>query len=393
MKTKQIRVNVIDQLRGLVILLMALDHTRDYWALMSFAPADLNETSPEWFFTRWITHFCAPSFVFLSGVSAYLYRHNKQLSTSELAKFLLTRGLWLIVVEIFFISFFWQFGWNFIIAQVIWAIGWSMVILAALIYLPNWVIAIITVTMIFGHNLLDGVDPQIFGSFSWLWKILHVSSFIPIANAPISGIYVTYPLIPWIGVMSLGYLVGQVFTREAAEQQKILLFTGIAITCLFLLLRSINLYGDPGVSPAMATWGPHERGSMFTFLSFLNTSKYPPSLQFLAMTLGPSILLLSQLHRTPKIVAKILTTFGRVPFFFYFIHLPLIHFSSGIWNYSLYQTWSIDVFTTTNQPSSYTASLLTCYLVWLVTLLALYWPCRWFMKYRQNNPSWWISYL
>ena len=327
----RVRIASVDLLRGLVIIIMALDHVRDYFSLTAFAPTDLSETSTAFFFTRWITHFCAPVFIFLSGTSAWLYRSNRGVSDAELSRFLISRGLWLVFLEITAISFFWQFAYQVMILQVIWAIGVSMIALGLLVFLPRKIILTIGLAMVLLHNgMLDGVQPAQFGSYYWLWNLLHVSGFIPFEGMPIQGVYLGYPVIPWIGVMAIGYCLGPLLERPAEQRDRQLLIIGLAVTVLFLVLRFFNLYGEPGLSPADAVWQDHGRGAWFAVLSFLNTTKYPPSLLFLCMTLGPAIVLLSVLERWRGKVAGIVTIYGRVPFLFYVLHIPIIHLASTI---------------------------------------------------------------
>lgn len=387
------RIHSVDLLRGLVMIIMALDHVRNYFAMTAFAPTDLSESSAGWFFARWITHFCAPVFVFLSGTSAWLYRQNKQATTAELARFLLSRGVWLIFIELTLITFFWQFGYNFLILQVIWAIGWSMVVLAALVFLPTWAIAGVGLALIFGHNLLDGISPEASG-LGWVWNVLHVSAYLPAASwaGPMDA-YVGYPLIPWIGVMAVGYAFGRLIERPPSVRDRWMLGLGLAASLLFVVLRATNLYGESGLGPADAVWTDHGRGALYAFMSFINTTKYPPSLLYLLMTLGPALMLMPLLERWRGAAADFVTVFGRVPFLFYVLHLPLIHASSVIWTRVSFGQWGANWFNPAMWPPGYEPSLWRAYLVWALVIAVLYWPCKAFMEYRKRHTQWWLSYI
>ena len=329
------RLDSVDALRGLVMVLMALDHARDFFSKdLAFDPTDLDRTYPALFLTRWITHFCAPVFIFLAGTGAFLSTTRGK-SRGELSWFLLTRGLWLVLLELTWVrSLGWLFNFDFHFAMgvVIWAIGWSMVALAGLVCLPPRWVATFGIVMIASHNLFDFVEPESWGSFAWLWKILHTGGII----VPAEGYRFAagYPLIPWIGVMASGYGFGSLLLRESAERRKWLWGLGALLTALFILLRAINVYGDPG------PWSS-QRNALFTLFSFLNCHKYPPSLLYLLMTLGPALLTLAVLDReTPRWLKPVLF-FGRVPLFYYLLHLPLIHGLAVVASYLHYgqATW------------------------------------------------------
>ena len=286
------RVQSVDILRGAVMIIMALDHVRDFFHNDSqlFSPEDLARTDAVLFFTRWITHFCAPVFVFLAGTGSYLAT-RRGMTRAAVSRFLVTRGLWLVMVEMTLVLFAGTFNlsYRFVIWQVIWAIGWSMVALAALVWVPWRVLLALSVAMIAGHNALDGIRSAQFGSFGWLWKILHEGfAVIQLGGGRVA--YVIYPLIPWIGVMAAGYCFGRVFDLDPVRRRRMLTWLGLALTGAFVGLRFLNVYGDP--SP----WAV-QPDSLKTILSFLRASKYPPSLLYLLMTLGPSILALSVLDR------------------------------------------------------------------------------------------------
>lgn len=382
------RIQSIDILRGLVIVIMALDHTRDFFHISNINPTDPATTNGLLFFTRWITHYCAPAFLFLAGLSAFLHATRAGLTRNQLARFLALRGLWLIVVELVIINFAWQFDYGFLLVQVIWAIGASMIALAVLIYLPPMAILIISVGMIIGHNLLDPVTPETFWGPDWIWKIAHEGGYTPFnLDFGPSGLFVAYPLIPWIGVMSLGYAAGRLFEKSASARNKQLLFIGIGATVAFIALRAINIYGDP------APWQLQERGAFFTLLSFLDTTKYPPSLLFLLMTLGPALAIMPVLERAKGALVDFFTTFGRVPFFFYIVHFFLIHILAVVWFGLTAGAWNYDVYTAATFPDV-EPSLLRVYIATIIIVALLYWPCRWFSAYKVRHRDWsWLSYF
>ncbi len=287
--TAQKRLQSIDLLRGLAIVLMALDHTRDFFGASGPNPRDI--TDPAVFLTRWVTHFCAPTFIFLAGVSAYLYGSRKR-SVGQLSWFLLTRGLWLVFIEFTLVRFGWTltFDLKLFFAGVIWVIGASMIVLAGLVYLPERAIAAIALIMIAGHNLLDGVRAERFGNLGWLWNFLHQPALLHIGAQ--SKFLVVYTLVPWAGVMAMGYALGPVFKLDPGSRRHLLLWAGTALIAGFILLRATNLYGDP------APWSV-QNSSLATLLSFINCEKYPPSLLYLMMTLGPALVLLALFETCP----------------------------------------------------------------------------------------------
>jgi len=379
------RILSVDILRGWVMIIMALDHIRDYTTNAHFDPTDLDYTTPALFFTRWITHFCAPVFMFVAGIGTGL-GFSRGKSKGELAHFLITRGAWLVLLEFTIISFAWWFRFNMdagLILIVIWALGMSMIFLAGLIYLPKWMIVAIGLTMVFGHNLLDDVQPEAFGAFSWIWKVLHMRARFELLNVNVS---VVYPLIPWIGVMALGYVFADLFRRSQQERIKLFLVLGGAITLLFVALRWLNVYGDPHPWQAQET-------PLFTLMSLLNTTKYPPSLMYLLMTLGPSIILLALFEYLSGPVARFLLVFGRVPLFFYVLHLYLIHLIALVAGKA--QGFSIQEMSTifVDLPSDYGFSLPVVYLFWIFVIFVLYWPSRWWMGVKKRNKHAIFSYL
>lgn len=373
------------------MLIMALDHARDFWSATPYAPEDLTQTTPWLFFTRWITHFCAPVFVFLAGTSAWLARAKRNASAADTARFLATRGLWLIVLELTLVSWSWQFGWNgYLIAQVIWAIGWSMLVLALLVFLPVRAIAVFGLGMIAGHDLLNGISPEAFFGGEALWKFLHVQAPVGLplgSESPRLYLWFAYPIVPWVGVMATGYAFGTVAARPQSERHAWMLRLGLAASLAFVLLRLSNAYGDP------RPWMPQERGSVYTLLSFLNTSKYPPSLLFLQMTLGPALVFLPLLERWRGAGANLVATFGRVPFFFYVLHIPLLHATSLLWwRQTLGQ--KVDFLASPETwPSGYAPHLGRAYLAWISTATALYFLCRGFDGVRRRHRRWWLRYL
>jgi uncharacterized membrane protein len=378
------RIDSIDLLRGLVMVLMALDHTRDFFAANGFNPRDVTE--PALFLTRWITHFCAPTFIFLAGISAFLYGAQGR-SRAELSRFLFTRGVWLLLIEFTVVRLGWTFSLHLdhLVMQVIFAIGASMIALAALVHLPRWAIAAVGLAMIAGHNMLDGIKTEAFGAAAPLWNLLHQPGLLQLGLEV--NVFVLYPLIPWVGVMAAGYAFGPIFTRERAARRRWLCGVGAALTAGFVLLRATNLYGDP------APWVAHE--SLFaTVLSFINCEKYPPSLLYLAMTIGPALLVLAAIEGARGRLADFITTFGRVPFFYYIVHLFLIHALAVLFAWAMHvdTAWLFGAFPPT-KPAGYGLGLSGIYAVWLAVILALYPLCRWFAGIKQRRRAWWWSYL
>ncbi|HEU5042099.1 MAG TPA: heparan-alpha-glucosaminide N-acetyltransferase domain-containing protein, partial [Gemmatimonadales bacterium] len=306
-----------DILRGAVILLMVIDHVRWFLSDARFDPTDPTLTTPGLFFTRWITHFCAPVFMLLAGAGARLSLARGR-SRRDLARYLLTRGLWLLLLEVTVARFGWQFNldYGYTGALVFWALGWSMIALAGLVLLPRGAIAAVAFGMILGHNLFDRVEPAAWGAWSWLWTVLHAPGNV--ALAPGVQLFVLYPLVPWIGVMAAGYLFGAVLELPAERRDRALVRLGLGLTAAFAGLRLLNGYGDPAPWSSQSSWWR-------TALSFLNTTKYPASLLFLLMTLGPAIAVLPRLDRLRGPIAEAVRTLGRVPLFFWLLHVPVIH--------------------------------------------------------------------
>lgn len=387
---RRVRIEAVDVVRGIIMILMALDHTRDFFGNAAVSPTNIATTTIPLFFTRWITHFCAPVFALLTGTGAYLARRRR--STRELSVFLLTRGLWLVLLELTVMRFFWQFNvdYHVLLLDVLWSLGWSMVALAALVYLPASVVTTIGLVMIAGHNLLDGIRPASLGALAPLWNLLHVPGIIYMRPGYMG--FVAYPLVPWIGVVAVGYGLGQLYDWPAERRRARLVRMGLGAIAAFVLLRALNVYGDP------APWSA-QHSSAFTLLSFLNTTKYPPSLLFLLMTLGPALLLLRAVDGwTPRVLRPALII-GKVPFFYYVMHVLFLHVGALVASAMRYGTAryavespSLDHFPMT-QPPGWPVSLPVVYLLWACVVVALYPFCRWYAGLRQRSASPWLSYL
>jgi uncharacterized membrane protein len=394
------RLDCVDVLRGIVMVLMALDHTRDFFTNRSFAPEYLAQTTGPLFFTRLITHFCAPVFFLLAGVGGYL-SFSRGKSIDQVSKFFWTRGLWLVFLDLAVMSYAWTYTYPFFIAGVLWALGCSMVVMAFLVRLPLRWVATIGALIIVTHNLFDWVDPAAQQKFGPLWLILHGHGIIWIepGNIPF---FVLFSLIPWVGVMAVGYALGAVLCRDGWETQ--VWRIGVALTVAFLLLRGFHLYGNG--HKYMQTWAPDAAGRWkiratltLTIISFFNTLKYPASLQFLLMTLGPSLIALAWLSgiNARRGIARIFLVFGRVPLFYYVIHIFFIH-TLAVWTaLALHQptAWLLYGGPMLHLPPiRYGHGLPFIYAMWLVTIALLYLPCRWFMNLKQQRTDlWWLRYL
>lgn len=385
----RLRLESIDLLRGIIIVIMALDHVHDFFGVPGANPVNLATTTVPLFFTRWVTHFCAPVFFLLTGTGAFLTL--RRMSKRELSGFLLTRGLWLIVLEAVVMRFALQFNVDYQVTLliVLWALGWAMIVLAGLIYLPTWALVTVGVAMVAGHNLLDGIAATAFGALAPLWTVLHVPGFL------ITGphtVFVTYPLVPWMGVTALGYALGQVYAWDAGRRQAWLLRLGLALTVGFVVLRWLNVYGDP------FPWSA-QRSPLWTLVSFLNTQKYPPSLLFLLMTLGPALLLLRVFDvGTPRLLRPVLA-FGKVPLFFYVLHFYLTHLLAVAVCYvgygdvgGMFRSPDLGHFPFT-APPGWGLGLPWIYTIWIGVVLALYPLCRWYAGVKRRRRDWWLSYL
>ncbi len=396
------RIDSIDLLRGLVIVLMGLDHVRDFFGPTRFRPEDLSEASAMLFLTRWVTHFCAPVFLFLAGLGAALYLSRGH-SKGETARFLLTRGLFLVVLELAIINTSWLSYWNgYMFVQVIWAIGWSMVGLAGLLFLPRVAILVFSLVVVFGHNLLDYLPPEVVAGWGPAFSVLRGFQWIPAGDS--FGVMVIYSVVPWVGVMSLGYLFGRHYELSFDERKKRLMTWGVVLSVLFVVLRAVNLYGDP------AHWQANERGILYTVLSFLNATKYPASLAFILMTLGPALLALPYLEKVRgKLggrahLSQMLVTFGRVPLFFYVVHIPLIHLLAMLYSKLRYGFVGVEASGAGSlvgwylqgqqyAPEGYVQNLWLVWGVWIAVTVALYWPCRRYAELKKTSDLAIFSYL
>jgi uncharacterized membrane protein len=384
------RIESVDLVRGIIMILMALDHVRDFFGVLGANPADLATTTTGLFLTRWVTHICAPVFFLLTGTGAWF--SGRRRGKGELARHLLSRGLWLIVLEVTVMRFLLQFNVDYkvTVILVLWALGWSMITLAALLWLPTWGITAFGAIMVVGHNLLDGISPAVFGSFAPLWNVLHVLGFV--YNDGQHAVLVSYVLIPWVGVTALGYALGALYEMEAERRQRLLLRLGVAFSVGFVLLRAINVYGDP------VPWSS-QASPVFTVLSFFNANKYPPSLLFLLMTLGPALLMLRAFDGGCPRWLRPALVFGRVPLFYYIVHFGLIHLlavGAALIRYGnasgLFQSPSLEHYPFT-APANWPASLPVIYLIWAAVVLLMYPVSRWYAGVKARRSDWWLSYL
>ena len=392
--TKSYRIDSIDLLRGLVMIIMALDHTRDFFHKEGWTgdPTNLATTTPFLFFTRWITHLCAPIFVFLAGTGAWF--QNLRKSKKELSLFLIKRGLWLLVVEIIIINFAFSFdvNYSFIGLQTIWSIGISMIILGLMVQLPFYVILTTGVLIVLGHNLLDYYEAGLKSSPGWWYDLIHRPGFYPLWGNHYLGIL--YPFLPWAGLMMMGYCFGKLFLKkEGHQRKKMLLWLGLAILAFFVVMRFINEYGEA------AKWSA-QKDSVFSFLSFMNLTKYPPSLLYMCATIGIGILFLAFFANARNGLTRFITVYGRVPFLYYVLHFFLIHLVSAL--FFLLRGHSIDegLHPAKDEalPKFVAAgegySLFWVYIIWIGIVLSLYPVCRWFSNYKQKHKEkWWLSYL
>jgi uncharacterized membrane protein len=390
------RLEAIDALRGTVMVIMALDHVRDFIhrGAMTGSPTDLATTTPLLFLTRWVTHLCAPTFMLTAGLGAFLWWRRGR-TRRELSRFLLTRGAWLVVLELTIMRLAYNFNpaleYPFLLL-VLWALGLCMIGLALLVWLPiPWLAAISLATIVL-HNTLDGIPPSRFGAAAPLWNVLHQPGAFPLAHATV---IVAYPLIPWIAVMALGFCLGPLFLVERPLRRRRLLRAGIAATVGFVLLRALDAYGDP------APWST-QPSPIYTVLSFLNTTKYPPSLDFLLMTLGPALILLAWFDRPGLRASHPLVVLGRVPLFFFVLHfyaahlaaviLSLVTYGAGAWRFVWHPLPSMGgpagLF-----PADFGYGLPVAYAVWIGIVLALYPLCRRFAALKATRRDWWLSYL
>jgi uncharacterized membrane protein len=388
------RLDSVDMLRGLVMVFMALDHVRDFFGDMTILAIDPAKSYPALYFTRWISHFCAPTFVFLTGVGTFLYGSRGR-TKGEVSWYLLSRGLWIVVIEAVVLSSLWRGGEVLIehhlygrvyaiFGQVFWAIGSSMVVLSALVWLPRPVILTFALLLIVGHNSVDGVKPNSFGDWGPVWQVLHAGGDVKLAPGVI--LQAAYPLIPWIGVLAAGYCFGPVLRMEKAERRTWILGLGAFLTVGFFALRATNLYGD------LFPW-TLQRDETHTVLSFLNCHKYPPSLCYLMMTLGPALLLLAAFERSWWPIGPVLTVFGRVPMFYYLLHLPLILILAALtvrFEVARGMYESVDALF---KAGGLRFGLPAVYVTWLIVVAILYFPCRWYSRVKSRSNSVWLTYL
>ncbi|MDB4965312.1 MAG: hypothetical protein JWN44_1001 [Myxococcales bacterium] len=380
------RLESIDLLRGLIMVIMALDHTRDYFGNPGQNPTDLATASAALFLTRWVTFFCAPVFFLLTGTGAFLSLSRK--SPRELSRFLFTRGLWLIFLDVVVLrclAYQFNFDYRVTMLLVLWALGWAMMTLSLLVRLPAWVAATFGAALVLGHNLLDGVQ-----STNPLWAMLHAPGFV--LDTPRHVVFAAYPLVPWIGVTALGYSLGRIYRWPADRRRTFLLRLGLSLSLAFVVIRATNVYGDP------VAWTT-QRTALFTALSFLDTNKYPPSLLFLLMTLGPALLCLWAVDgRTPRVLRPALVI-GKVPLFYYMVHFFLIHlvavavcrvrYGSARW---MFESPDLAHYPF-SPPPGWGFSLPLVYLAWVGVVVAMYPLCRWFAALKQRRSDAWLSYL
>ena len=391
------RLVSVDVLRGLVMVIMALDHTRDFMSYVEFPPEDMAQTYAALFFTRVITHFCAPVFAFLAGTGAFLATSRGK-SIQQVSRFFLTRGLWLVILEFTVVDFAWGFvPWAH--AGVIWILGWSMVAMALIVRFPVRWIAVLGLGMIATHNLLDHINPASLGTFYWLWMMLHTPGRIPVTAH--FSFYTGYVLIPWVGVMAAGFAFGNLLPRP--DRRKWIVTLGISATALFFVLRGLNLYGNGiaglpfGYPRSTGPWSIQPTLSL-TVVSFFNVLKYPPSLDYLLVTLGPALILLGLFDRAKaqRGLSRILLVYGRVPLFYYVLHLYLINLLARLAALAFHQPifHGTVIADFAQRPLGYGHGLPFIYVMWILAVAILYLPCRWFMEFRSRHRDWaWLSYL
>ena len=374
------------------MIVMALDHTREFFhsGAMSFQPEDLARTTPALFFTRWITHICAPVFIFTAGLAAFLWLRRGR-TAGQLAHFLWKRGLWLVILELTVLRFAMNFGFanGVVLLSILWALGWSMVALGFLVRVPGPALAVLAMGVIAMHNLADSVAASQFGAAAWAWNILHQPGIFRAGGTPVLA---AYPLVPWIAVMAAGYCFGPVVTRDPPQRRWWMLRTGLGLTLAFLVLRGINIYGDPN------RWSGQVPG--MTVLSFLRCTKYPPSLDFLLMTLGPALLLMAWLDRLALTPKNPLIVFGRVPLFYFLVHLSVIQGLTFPFAFIRYRHTSFLLHPAPSMggpanlyPPDYGYPLWAVYAVWVAVVALLYPVCLWFARLKERRSDWWLSYI
>jgi uncharacterized membrane protein len=378
------RIASVDIVRGAVMVLMALDHVRDYVTNVRIQPENLAQGTAALFATRWVTHFCAPAFSLLAGLGIGLAM-NRGKSASEMSRYLIVRGLWLIALDLVITPIGWRFSFDIfpMFALVLWALGLSMIVMSVLVHLPRMIVGAGAVVLISAHNLFDAVTPAAWGALAPLWHVLHVPGFA------IPGTFlVGYPLIPWVAVMALGWSLADVYRWEPERRRTFLIRSGVAATILFIVVRALNGYGDP------APWS-EQRSSALTVASFLNVRKYPPSLDFLLMTLGPTLVVLALVENARNRLADWLSVYGRVPMFYYVVHIFIAHLAGVA--LALVQGGELRRIPIITDPASlpawYGVGLPGVYIAWFLVVLAMYPICRWFARLKQRRDDWWLRYL
>jgi uncharacterized membrane protein len=379
------RLDSVDLLRGAVMILMALDHARDFFTDTFFDPLDLSRTTPALYFTRWITHFCAPVFMFLAGTGASLSLGRGK-TKQQLARFLITRGLFLIAADQIVMRILWlsRVGVDPFIAGTLTGLGWSMVALAGFIWLPSSAIVAIAVVLVAGHDAFDRFTGAAWGSLQWIWALLHGN-----LAAPSPHLFSLYPIVPWIGVMALGYVAGGLYRIDATKRRQVLFALGTGLCALFLALRWANVYGDPNV------WTPQATG-LGTLLSFLNCGKYRPSLLYLCMTLGPALIALAALERVRVPVANVVLLYGRVPMFYYFAHIALLHaaaFCAAAVAGKPLPFTAVFALDGSNPIPNYGWPLAVVYAAWISSVAVLYPACRWYWELKKRSDAWILGYV
>ncbi|KAA6460392.1 DUF1624 domain-containing protein [Acidobacteria bacterium AB60] len=391
------RLMSLDALRGTVMVIMAIDHIRDFFDRysMSNSPTDLSQATAIMFLTRWITHFCMPVFMFSAGAGAFLWWNRGQKTRGQLSRFLATRAVWFLALEVVVMNFAYSFNLSahgLTLLLVLYIFGACMLLMAALIHLPLRWLAVLSIAIIALHNLLDPWSASHFGKFGWAWHLLHQPGVIMLANHPA---FVVYPILPWIGVMAAGFCFGQLFTLDDTVRRRTTLRLGLYLTAAFLVSRAVNIYGDPSHWTA-------QKSAVFTVLSFLNCTKYPASLDYVLMTISTALLLLAWYDGLRFSSRNPLLVFGRVPLFYFILHFYAIHFLLGVVSYIRYgsRTFSFifnampamggprDVY-----PQDFGYPLWVTYAIWIGLVAALYPLCRWFAQYKATHSSWWLSYL
>ncbi len=387
------RITSVDALRGFVMIIMALDHTREFFHVgaMSFQPEDFTRTTAALFFTRWITHICAPVFFFTAGTGAFFWLRRGQRTTGQLSRFLWTRGLWLVVLELTALRFATNFSLTkgIVILSILWALGWSMVALGFLVHIPIRALAVLSIAVIALHNLADQVNAGRFGGAAWIWNILHQPGVFTAGRIQFLA---AYPLVPWIFVMSAGFCFGAVIMLDPPRRRWWMFRIGLGLTLAFLVIRAINVYGDP------QPWSREIPG--MTVLSFLRCTKYPPSLDFLLMTLGPALMLMSWFDRLTFSKTNPLLVYGRVPLFYFLVHFFLIHLLTIPFAFLRYGRigFMFDPLPSLGgdmnlYPKDFGYPLWVVYVVWISVVVSLYPLCLWFARLKERRSDWWLSYL